>query len=483
MAELARHWIDGEWAASARGTVAESVDPANGEVLGRFAAGDAADAESAIAAARRAFETTHWSRQPRLRATVLLEWAERLERARPEIVKLLTAENGKLLQNSEHELAASVSELRYYAGLARNIFGRVTELEPGLMAMLAREPMGVAGIIVPWNAPVTLLIRSLAPAIAAGCTAVIKAAPQTALVNERVFRTLAEITSIPKGAINMLAETGNEVAKMLVESRDVDIVSYTGSTEVGKLIMAAAAPTLKRLNLELGGSAPCVLFQDADLDQAVPALVRAGVVMAGQQCVAASRLLVHRSRLDEAQARFASALESVVVGPGDEPASEMGPMIDVSSRDRVCKLVQAARESDEVVLAGRVPAGRLAKGAFVTPSLVHLKDSGSPLLAREIFGPVLTLDTFESEEEAVRKANTTRFGLAAGVWTRDLQRAQRVASCIKSGTVWINGHARLHAEVETGGYKESGLGRLHGVEGLEAFLQTKHVSWELGSAS
>ncbi len=483
MAELARHWIDGEWGASAHGAVAESVNPANGEVLGQFAAGEGADAEAAIAAARHAFDTTLWAHQPRLRATVLLEWAERLERERPEIVRLLTAENGKLLRDSELELMAAISEIRYYAGLARNIFGRVTEIDAGLMAMLVREPMGVAGIIVPWNAPVVLLVRSLAPAIAAGCTAVVKAAPQTALVNERVFRTLAAIQSIPKGVINMLAETGSEGAKALVDSRDVDIVSYTGSTEVGKLIMAAAAATMKRLNLELGGSAPCVLFEDADLDKAVPALVRAGMIFAGQQCVAASRLLVHRSRLDEAQTRFRSALESVVVGPGDESASEMGPMIDVKSRDRICKLVQAARESDEVVLEGRIPEGRLAKGAFVTPSLVHVNSPRSLLLEREIFGPVLTLDGFDSEEEAVRKANDTRFGLAAGVWTRDLQRAQRVASGVKSGNVWINGHARLHAEVATGGYKESGLGLLHGVEGLEAFLQTKHVSWELGSAN
>ncbi|MGQ0654677.1 MAG: aldehyde dehydrogenase family protein, partial [Betaproteobacteria bacterium] len=208
----------------------------------------------------------------------------------------------------------------------------------------------------------TLLIRSLAPALAAGCTTVVKVAPQTALVSESVFRTLAGIESLPKGAVNVFTETGSAGAQALVASREVDVISYTGSTEVGKLIMAAAAPTLKRLNLELGGSAPCLLFQNADLDAAVPALVRAGMVMAGQQCVAASRLLVHRLRLDEAQARFAAALERLVVGPGDEPASEMGPMIDVASRERVRKLVQAAGDSDEVVLAGRVPEGRLARG-------------------------------------------------------------------------------------------------------------------------
>lgn len=482
MTQTARHWIDGEWVASADNATADAINPANGERLGAFASGGLAEAIAAVAVARRIFDSTAWSRQPRLRAQVLLEWADALEQARPDLVKMMTAENGKLLKDSEHEVSISVSELRYYAGLARNIFGRVSEVEPGLMAMIAREPMGVAAIIVPWNAPLILLVRSLAPAIAAGCTAVVKVAPQTALFSEIAFRSLAAVNTLPRGVVNMFTEIGSDGAKYLVATPEVDAISYTGSTEVGKAIAAAAAGTLKRLNLELGGSAPCLLFADANLDVAVPALVRAGMVFAGQQCVAASRLLVERSRLDEVQQRFRTALAKVVVGPGNQPASEMGPMINRQSRDRVLQRIAAAQASDEVVLQGMVPDA-LAKGAFLTPSLVHLRSPQSPLRGHELFGPVLTIDDFESEAEAIQKANNSRFGLASSVWTGDLRRAQRVATRIQSGTVWINGHTRLHAEVETGGYKESGLGRLHGVEALDSFLQTKHISWELGQPS
>jgi betaine-aldehyde dehydrogenase len=420
------------------------------------------------------------AQRPGLRPAVLLDFADRLEAARPELARHLTAENGKLLKDAEHEINAGVSESRYYAGLARNIFGRVTKVDKGLYAMLAREPIGVAGIIVPWNAPVTLLVRSMASALAAGCTVVIKAAPQTALINEALFKVLAEVEALPPGVVNMINEVGSEAAKTLVASPEVDIISYTGSTQVGKQIMAGAAGTLKRLNLELGGSAPVVIFDDADLQLVVSTITRAGTVMAGQMCTAASRLLVHSSRLAELQQGLAGSLSAVVVGPGQDPKSEMGPMIDVPNRERIQGLVDEAEQTGQVVLRGQAPGGELANGAFIRPSLVAIRDSGSPLLKKELFGPVLTLDTFEDEDEAVHKANNTRYGLASSVWTGDLKRAQRVARRIQSGTVWINAHNRLFAEAETGGYKESGFGRLHGIEGLVAFLQTKHISWHTG---
>ena len=444
--------------------------------MGRFAAGDANDATTAIAAARHAFDHSDWAGQPRRRAGVLLAFAQGLEANKAELARRLTAENGKLFSEAQHELHAAISEARYYAGLARNVFGRVSQVEPGVMALLAREPLGVAGIIVPWNAPVTLMVRSLAPALAAGCTAVVKAAPQTALVNAAVFETLSQTLELPPGVVNMLCETGNEVAQTLVTSPDVDVISYTGSTRVGKQIMAGAAGTLKRLNLELGGSAPCLVFEDADLDRTVPALARAGTLMAGQMCTAASRVLVQRSRLDEVQARLKDALSELVVGPGDDPASQMGPMIDLENRDRIARLV--ADTPDPVLLRGEPLDGPLACGAFIGPSLVAVEDLDAPLVCEEVFGPVLTVCAFKDEAHAIALANRTRYGLAASVWTNDLGRGQRVANRLQSGTVWINTHNRLMAEAETGGYRQSGLGRLHGVEGLEAFLQTKHISWD-----
>jgi len=480
---LAQHWIDGQWVASETGAQAESINPATGDVLGAFAAGGTAEAQAAIQSARRVFDRTDWAQRPRLRAAILLEMANRLESNKEELAQQLTAENGKLLADAQHELFAAASEARYYAGLTRNIFGRVSEIEPGVYAMMSREPLGVAGIIVPWNAPVTLMMRSLAPALAAGCTVVVKAAPQTALINEKVFQILSDISALPKGVINMVVETGDEVSKALVASEDVDTISYTGSTEVGKKIMAAASGTLKRLNLELGGNAPCLIFEDADLNLTFPALVRGGMVMAGQMCTAASRILVHESRFEKVKEGLKKLLSELVVGPGDNPNSQMGPMIDHANRDRIHNLVCDSDQWGEVVLHGEPLDGALEKGAFINPSLVVDAKPESPLMCSEVFGPILTLSRFSSEADAIAKANNTRYGLASSVWTTDLQRGQRVARRLQSGTVWINAHNRLMAEAETGGYKESGQGRLHGLEGLNDFLQTKHISWDTGDSS
>lgn len=478
MRAAALHWISGHWCQSHSHKLAPSFNPATDQVLGEFADGDESEALAAIAAARRVFETSPWAHQPRRRAAILLEFASRLESARSEIVGLLTAENGKLLRESDGELTLAISELRYYAGLTRTIHGRISELDHGLHSVLAREPMGVAAIIVPWNAPIILLIRSLAPALAAGCTIVVKSAPQTALVSEAVFRVLSQCTDLPVGAVNMFTEVGHSGSRLLVSSTDVDVVSYTGSTSVGKQIMAAGAGTLKRLNLELGGSAPCIIFPDFPLDTAVTALVRAGMFMCGQQCVAASRLLVHKSILGSAQSDFATALRALRVGPGADPSSEMGPLIDTHNRDRVLKMVTNAGAQNEMLLQGQPPFKPHNVGSFLSPSLIAIHDADSEIANHEIFGPVLTIEPFADEDDAVFKANRSRFGLAASVWTSDHIRAQRVASKVRAGTVWINSHGRLFPETETGGYKESGLGRLHGPQGLDEFLQTKHVSWE-----
>jgi acyl-CoA reductase-like NAD-dependent aldehyde dehydrogenase len=408
--------------------------------------------------------------------------ADALDSRRQAIGELLCRENGKPIGECLHEVAISAAELRFYAGLARANFGRVMETEPGQISMLAREPMGVAGIIVPWNAPLILLVRSLGPALAAGCTAVIKHAGQTAGTSALACEAFSAVDSLPAGCVNAFAESGSSGAARMVESAQVDVISYTGSTHVGKVIMANAAGTLKRLNLELGGSAPCIVFDDVNLDHAVKMLAKAGMIMAGQQCVAASRLIVHDRIYDEFSRRMAAVLGSMRIGRGLESATELGPLIDIRSRDRVEALVASSVGAGaRPLLAPDRLRGMAPNSAFLSPGLLSVEESNNPILHQEVFGPVLTLQRFYGEEDAIHRANDSRFGLAASVWSADLQRAQRVASRIKAGTVWLNMHGRLAAEIETGGYKESGLGRLHGVQGLEEFLQTKHVAWELGA--
>lgn len=473
----ARHYIDGEWVDG--GTFADSLDPATGEALGSWSPGSEALADQAISAARWAFDRTGWGASPRQRAAALYEFADRLEARREELVELIVAENGKLRKEAAGEMMGAISEARYYAGLARNVTGRTLETAPGNISLLNREPAGVAAVIVPWNAPVTLLVRSLGPALAAGCTAVIKPAPQTPLIHAAVMECLASCPSLPKGVVNSVNENGSEVGEALVASEEVDVISFTGSSRTGKLIMAGAAPTLKRLSLELGGKAPGVVFRDADIDKAVQELVAGAVYMAGQICVAATRLVVDEKILPDFRDRATAAFRAVKVGPGGDPQSRMGSLIDKPNQARLEGLIERAGDEGRMVLKGAPPDG-LQKGAFITPTLFEIDDLKSEFVQEELFGPIVTLESFGDEAEAVAKANATRYGLAASVFTRDLARATRVSRAIRAGTVWLNCHGRLQAEGETGGYRQSGLGRLHGVEGLNDFLETKHVYHEAG---
>jgi acyl-CoA reductase-like NAD-dependent aldehyde dehydrogenase len=480
--DMALNWIAGDWTGGAKGNVGESINPSTGNAIGEFAVAERDDVERAASAARRAFYSTGWTRSADMRASALLEMADALEKVRPELKLLLASENGKLIREADHEIGAGVSELRYYAGLARNIFGRITEIEPHAYSMLAREAYPVAGIIVPWNAPVTLLVRSLAPALAAGCCAVVKVAAETALVSHEIFKRWSHCPSLPSGVLNFVLGTGHEAGAALVESPDVDIISFTGSTHVGKSIMQSAATTLKRVNLELGGSAPCVVLADANIDKAVAGIVRAGLSHAGQVCVAASRVLVDRRLADPLQDALVAKLRSVRTGPADDPGSDMGPMINRRAVQRISALVSGSDNGTEVVVRGERPEGVSEDGAFISPSLVRVRSAGAAILSDEVFGPALSIDTFEDVDEAITKANASPFGLAASVWTENLMVAQAIARRIDSGNVWINNHMKLFAAIETGGFKESGVGRLHGFEGLDAFLQTKHVYWEFGMA-
>ncbi|MES2363555.1 MAG: aldehyde dehydrogenase family protein [Pseudomonadota bacterium] len=481
--QTAKQLIDGRWLTHINGgeRVGQAINPATGEVVALFCDGTAAEAEAAVAAALRAFDNTAWKRSPRLRAEVLLDFAAKLDERKDAIADWLVTLNGKLRREALGEIGAGISELRYYAGLARNLFGRVLEVEPGCYSSLDREAAGVCAIILPWNAPVTLLVRSLAPALAAGCTVVIKPACQTAVVNNMVLECLSGDVRLPAGVVNSVIESAAEVSRYLCESPDVDVISFTGSSAVGKLIAQNTAPTLKRLSLELGGKAPAVVFADADMDKTVAGLVAGGMVMAGQQCTAITRVLVEDATYDAVAQRLVAALKAVKVGPGNDPASQMGCLIDVRNRDRINALMDTAQATQRVLLRGNIPGGTLARGAFIEPSLVEVQDLASDFIQKELFGPLLVIERFRNEDEAVSRANATRFGLAASVWSSDMKKSRRIAARLRSGTVWSNSHNRLFAEAETGGFRDSGYGRLHGAEGLNDFLQTKHFYFETNS--
>ncbi|WP_238120685.1 MULTISPECIES: aldehyde dehydrogenase family protein [unclassified Xanthobacter] len=473
--------VGGAWQAALSGATAPSLDPATGAVLGHFAAGGRADADAAIAAARQAFERPNWAQAPRLRQLVMLRWADAMERRADALARLLTAENGKPLAQSRGEIAGSISEIRYYAGLTRFIPGHVFEVEPGAFSTLIKEPAGVAGLIIPWNAPAVLLIRAVTPALAAGCTIVVKPAPQTALITAEILRTLVEVDGLPPGVVNLVMETGHEVAQALVTSPEVDVISFTGSNATGARIMADAAPTMKKLSLELGGKSCCLVFEDADIASVAPKLAAAATIISGQQCTAARRVLVHESRYEEMKTALKAALAALKVAPGDAAGAEIGPLIDDAARTAVeQRTAQAMDLADEVVLAGGRPAGGLDAGAFLTPTLIAHADTGAFFVQEEIFGPLVVIERFHDEKDAVRRANHTQYGLSASVWTRDGARALRVARALRNGTVWINDHNKLFAEAETGGYRRSGLGRLHGYDALIDFMEIKHIYQDAG---
>jgi betaine-aldehyde dehydrogenase len=478
--ETAKHYIHGEWVTSlgANGQFGEVLNPATSEIAARFAEGGVAEANAAIASARKTFDSNPWRHSPRLRADILLAFATRLEQRREEIADWLVRLNGKLRREALGEIMAGVSELRYYAGVARTLAGKIINIDPGCYSSLEREAAGVAAIILPWNAPVTLLVRSLAPALAAGCTVVIKPAHQTSLVNNMVLDQLVCDERLPRGVVHSVIESGADVSRTLCESPDVDVISFTGSTRVGKLIAASSANTLKRLSLELGGKAPAVVFGECDMDKTVAGVVAGSMVMAGQQCTAVARALVQDSIYDTFVARLAEALRALKVGPGNDPSSQMGTVIDLANRDRIAGLVERAAKEERLILRGDIPGGELARGAFIRPSLVEVEDVNSAFVQQELFGPLLVVERFRDEEDAIERANATRYSLASSVWTRDAALARRMAARLKFGTVWSNSHNKLFAEAETGGYGDSGYGKLHGLEGMNDFMQTKHFYFE-----
>lgn len=479
--QLAKNWINGEWLDSEKHSI--SINPANYEQIGEYADAGFKEAELAIQSAKTAFKTTEWKDNRYLRAQAIFEMADLFEKYTEQLIEILSLENGKVKDEARFEVSMVPSKLRYYASLVRTEYGRALEPKAGSFSMVLRQPMGVAGIIAPWNSPLVLMIRSLAPALAAGTTTVIKMPGQTAQTNALISKIFSEVQSLPKGVINLFSESGADGSKHLIDSPDVPVISFTGSTFTGRSISEVGARYIKRFGLELGGKTPMIVFDDADLDLVVPKLLKAVTVFAGQFCMTGSRILVQKGIAPQLKEKLIQAFESVKVGPASDPTSDMGPLIDKPNVDRVNKVVEKAISEGAISLVrgGLASEENLLNGAFYHPTLLEVFNNKLDIVQAETFGPVATLQVFDTEQHAIELANDNEYGLAASIWTQDVNRPLRIARDIDAGTIWINDWAVIYDEFEEGGFKQSGLGRMNGVAAMDDFIEYKHITITTGT--
>lgn len=473
----AKQLIAGAWRDAEGGTRGSSINPADASAIGQYAAGGRADAQAAIAAARRAFDRPDWAQAPRLRQQVMLQWADALERKADELARLLTLENGKVLAQSHGEIGGAISEIRYYAGLARFIPGHVFEVEPGVFSTLLKEPAGVAGLIIPWNAPVVLLIRALTPALAAGCTVVAKPSEVTPLTAHMLAERCIE-AGLPPGVLNIVHGLGPKVGAAITAHPRIPAISFTGGTKTGAEIARVAAPMFKKLSLELGGKNAVLVFADCDFDRMLANTVRSSFRNQGQICLCGSRILVERSIYDRFRDAFVARTKALRVGDPSAEDTDLGAVVSEGHMNKVLGHIAIAQEEGGRVLCGgrRVRLeGELREGWYIAPTVIEGLGPQCRTNQEEIFGPVVTLQPFDTEEEALSLANATPYGLASVLWTSDTQRTHRVARALNSGIVWVNCWMVRDLRTPFGGMKQSGVGREGGVEALRFFTEAKNV--------
>ncbi|MGW0836847.1 aldehyde dehydrogenase family protein [Streptomyces prunicolor] len=465
--------IGGEWTT---GTATERVpvlDPATQEQLTTVVQAGSAEVSAAVEAANTAHRDGRWrGLPPRQRRDVLLRLADLVERDAEQLAVLDTLDNGKAIERARGDVELGLQAIRHFAGTPTRLAGTVHASGPDRHVYSVREPVGVVAAVLPWNFPFMIAAWKLAPALAAGCTVVVKPAEQTPLTALRLAALCLE-AGVPEGVVNVLTGDGRTGAE-LVAHPGVAKVSFTGSTEVGRHIMAAAAPSLKRLTLELGGKSPNIVFADADLDSAVPNAVRAVFGHSGQMCTAGSRLLVERTIVKEFLDRLVPAVEALRIGPGLTGGINIGPLVSQEQYDRVTGYVELGLAEGAGVAVGGEPLP--GPGWFVPPTVFTDVTPDMRISREEIFGPVATILPFDSEEEAIALANDTEYGLAAGVWTGSLARAHRTAAALEAGTVWVNTYNEFDPAVAFGGMKQSGLGRDLGDAAVDGFTELKSVT-------
>jgi len=470
-------FIDGKFVPARSGETFEVINPATGEVFAKASAGAAADIDLAVKAARRAFDSGPWSAMnPSVRRNLMWKLADALEKNGDEIAILETLNNGMPLSMARSMVTGGAECLRYNAGWAGKINGETPTISaPNHHVYTLREPVGVVGAITPWNGPLAMAVAKIAAALAAGCTVVLKPAELTPLTAIRLAELIAEV-GFPPGVVNVVTGFGDPAGKALVNHPEVDKISYTGSTVVGKSIVAAAAGNLKRVALELGGKSPVIIFPDADLERATASAAEGIFRNAGQACVAGSRLYVHKKVFDQVVRGVVERAKTLKVGSGIQSDTQMGPLISQKQLDRVSGYVQSGKEQGaEIVVGGKRVEG---KGYFMQPTVLAETNRDMRVVQEEIFGPVVCAMPIDNEDldRIVSVANDTEYGLSSSIWTRDISLAHKLARRIKAGTVRINGGMGLDYAMPFGGYKQSGWGRENAREGVEAYTEVKTVS-------
>lgn len=475
-------FINNEWVASSQDVTLPVEDPSSGREVSRIVDASDKDVDRAVAAARTAFDDGRWSGLPPIvREGMINRLADLLERHADEFAELEAIDNGKPKgMAAAVDIPGAIGQLRYMAGWASKLGGELIEpmsMPKGtVFSYVVREPIGVAAQIVPWNFPLLMATLKIAPALAAGCTLVLKPAEQTSLTALRLADLVVE-AGFPAGVINVITGNGHTAGDHLVRHPDVDKVAFTGSTEVGKIINRAATDTMKRVTLELGGKSPVIVLPDVDVAATAPGTAGAIFFNSGQVCVAGSRLYAHRSIFDKLVEAMAETSPFWAPRPSLDPEAHMGPLVSKEQYDRVMGYIEAGkRDGASVAMGGDSPA---ADGYYVNPTILVDVNSQMSVVREEIFGPVVVAQRFDDLDEVAREANNTCYGLGAGVWTRDVSAMHKLASKIKAGTVWGNCHAIIDPALPFGGYKESGIGREQGRAGVEAYTETKTVIIQL----